>query len=118
MNKKHTYLIIIFLIVACCIAFGRIVGNDFVNFDDPRLITENSHIQNGINTESIKWALTDSHTEYWHPLTWLSIILNWQLFGANASGHHLVSLLLHIGAMVFLFLSSIFARSSRVLFKS
>ena len=104
MNKKHTYIVTIFLIVACCVAFGRIIGNDFINFDDPRLITENSHVQNGLNSESIKWALTDSHLEYWHPLTWLSIILNWQLFGANASGHHLVSLLLHIGAVLFLFL--------------
>ncbi len=104
MNKKQTYLIITFLIIACCVAFGRIIGNDFINFDDPRLITENSYVQNGFNSESIKWALTDSHLEYWHPLTWLSIILNWQLFGANASGHHLVSLLLHIGAALFLFL--------------
>ncbi len=103
-NKKQTYLIIIFLIVACCIAFGRIVGNDFINFDDPRLITKNSHVQNGINTESIKWALTDSHLEYWNPLTWLFIMLDWQLFGTNASGHHLVSLFLHIGAVLFLFL--------------
>ena len=104
MNKKHTYLIIILLVVACFVAFGRIIGNDFINFDDPRLITENSHVQNGFNSESIKWSLTDSHLEYWHPLAWLSIILNWQLFGANASGHHLVSLLLHIGATLFLFL--------------
>lgn len=104
MKKKRAYLIIIFLIVACFVAFGRIVGNDFINFDDPRLITENIHIQNGINMESIKWALSDSHTEYWNPLTWFFIILNWQLFGSNASGHHLASLLLHIGATLFLFL--------------
>ena len=80
------------------------MGNDFINFDDRRLITDNSHIQNGINIESIKWAFTDSHTEYWNPLTWLSIMVDWSLFGANASGHHLVSLLLHLGAVIFLFL--------------
>jgi len=40
----------------------------------------------------------------WHPLTWISHTLDWSLFGANASGHHLVSLLLHIGAVIFLFL--------------
>ena len=104
MNKKHPCLIIIFLMVACFIAFGQIASNDFINFDDPRLITENSHVQHGINTESIKWALTDSDTEYWHPLTWFLIMLDWRLFGSNAFSHHLVSLLLHIGATLFLFL--------------
>ena len=104
MNNKYRYLIIVFLIVASCIAFGRILGNDFVNFDDDRLITENVHVQSGINTESIKWAFTNSSLEYWHPLTWLSIMLNWRLFGANASAHYVVSLLLHIGAVLFLFL--------------
>lgn len=98
------YIVVAILIAASLAAFGRIAGNDFVNFDDPRLITENRHVQNGFNTESIKWALTDSHTEYWNPLTWLLIMLDWRLFGANASGHHLVSLFFHIGAMLFLFL--------------
>ena len=104
MNNKYKYLIIVFLIAASFIAFGRTLGNDFVNFDDDRLITENIHVQSGINAENIKWAFTNSSLEYWHPLTWLSIMLEWRLFGANASGYHLVSLLLHIGAVLFLFL--------------
>ena len=104
MNKKYTYLIVIFLIVVSCAAFGRITGNDFINFDDSKYITENNYIKSGINPESIKWALTSSYFSYWHPLTWLSHMLDWSLFGANASGHHLVSLLLHIGAVIFLFL--------------
>jgi len=104
MNKKYKHIIIFFLIVACSIAFGPIVNNDFVGYDDNRLIAENSFIQNGINAKSIKWAFTDTHHEYWHPLTWLSLMLDWRLFGSNASGHHLVSLLLHIGVVLFLFL--------------
>jgi len=104
MINKHKYIIIVCLIVFSIIAFGRIINNDFINFDDPKLITENNHVQNGINMESIKWALSDSHAEYWHPLTWLSIMVDWRLFGANPSGHHLVSLLLHIGTALFLFL--------------
>ena len=86
MNEKYKYLIIVLLIIASFIAFGRIIGNDFINYDDLRLITENSHIQTGINAESIKWVFTNSRLEYWHPLTWLSIILDWSLFGANAQG--------------------------------
>lgn len=104
MNDKYKYFILIFLTVASFIAFGRIIGNDFVNYDDNRLITENSYIQSGFTTESIKWAFTNSSLEYWHPLTWLSIILNWSIFGDNASGHHFVNLLLHIGSVLFLFL--------------
>jgi tetratricopeptide (TPR) repeat protein len=104
MNKKYKYLIIVFLIVATFVAFGRIVANDFINFDDDKYITENNYIKSGINTESIKWAFTSSHVSNWHPLTWISHILDWQLFGANASGHHFVSLLLHIGSAILLFL--------------
>jgi protein O-mannosyl-transferase len=109
MNKKYKYLIIVFLIVATFVAFGRIVANDFINFDDDKYITENNNIKSGINTESIKWAFTSSHAGNWHPLTWLSHILDWRLFGANASGHHFVSLLMHIGSaiLLFLFLSKI-----------
>ncbi len=94
----------IFLIVVCLAAYGRIVTNDFVNFDDPQYITENSHIQSGINLDSIKWAFTSKTMSNWHPLTWMSHMLNWRLFGVNPSGHHLVSLLLHIGVCILLFL--------------
>ena len=104
MNKKYTYIIVVLLILASLIAFGRILGNDFVNFDDGRLITENNYVKAGFNAESIKWAFTNSSLEYWHPLTWLSIMLEWRLFGANASGYHLVSLLWHIGSAILLFL--------------
>lgn len=104
MNKKLFYLILVLLIVSSCMAFSRITGNDFINCDDDQYITDNYHIQAGIHPESIKWAFTTTHFSYWHPLAWLSHIMDWSLFGANASYHHLVSLLLHIGAIIFLFL--------------
>jgi tetratricopeptide (TPR) repeat protein len=104
MNKKYFYLIIIFLIIASLLAFGRIAGNDFVNFDDTGYITENDHVQSGFSPQNIKWAATAVVVSNWHPLTMLSHMLDWKIFGANASGHHLVSLLLHIGAVIFLFL--------------
>jgi tetratricopeptide (TPR) repeat protein len=104
MDKKYKLIIIVFLIAASCIAFGRITGNGFINLDDNAYITENHHIQQGINPESLKWAATAVVVSNWHPLTLLSHMLDWSLFGASASGHHLVSLLLHIGAVLFLFL--------------
>src|SRR5271157_4729935 len=104
MDKKYTFLIIVLLVIACLATYGRILGNDFVNYDDDRLITENNYVQTGFDAQSVKWAFTNASLEYWHPLTWLSIMLEWRLFGTNASFYHLVSLLLHIGAVLFLFL--------------
>jgi len=104
MKKKNKYLIVIFLIVASCAAFGRIAGNNFILLDDKDYITENNHIKSGISTKNIIWAFTTTYFANWHPVTWLSHMLDWSLFGATASGHHIVSLLLHIGAVIFLFL--------------
>lgn len=95
---------ILVLSVACLMAFGRIAGNDFINFDDNLYITGNSHVQSGFNQQSISWAFTTFHFSYWHPVTWLSHMLDWTLFGDHAGGHHIVSLLFHIGAVIFLFL--------------
>jgi Flp pilus assembly protein TadD len=104
-NKKYTYLIIVLLILISFIAFGRSLGNDFVNYDDNLFIIENNHIKAGFNTESIKWAFTTTYvSKYFHPPVWLSYILDWSLFGANAGGYHLVSLLWHIGSVILLFL--------------
>ncbi len=104
MKKKYTYLIIFFLMISSFVAFGRIACNDFINFDDYEYITENNHIKSGINAESIKWAFKSSVAGNWHPLTMLSHMLDWSLFGAKPTGHHLVNLLLHISAAIFLFL--------------
>ena len=103
MKKKYTYLIVILLIVVSFIAYSRVLGNDFVSFDDNRYIIENNHIKSGVNPESIKWAFTAVVFSNWHPLTWLSHMLDWSLFKDYAGGHHLISLLFHIGAALLLF---------------
>lgn len=104
MKRKYSYCIIIFLIIFSCVAFSRIASNDFITFDDTGFIVENNHIQSGFNPESIRWAFSTIEHNYWIPLTWLSHILDWSIFGANAGGHHIVSLLLHIGVSILLFL--------------
>lgn len=103
-KKKNIYVIIILLVIACFTAFGRIAGNDFINFDDNKYITENIHTRSGFSQENIKWILTSVVVGNWHPLTMFSHTLDWCLFGDNPSGHHMVNLLLHTGAAVFLFL--------------
>lgn len=103
MNKTYKYLVVIFFIIASLCSYSRILNNDFINFDDNVYITENHHIQSGIHPESIQWAFGAFLSKNWHPLTWISHMLDWSLFGGNPSGHHLVNLLLHIGAVLFLF---------------
>ncbi len=104
MKKHFVYVLAILLAVACLATFGRIMGNHFINFDDPGYLTKNYQVQSGLNTQSVKWAFSTTHLSYWHPLTWLSHMLDWQLFGAHAAGHHLMSLFFHIGTVIFLFL--------------
>ena len=104
MNKKYTYLAILFLILFSCAAFSRISGNDFIDLDDTKYITQNQNIQSGFTPKSIQWAFTSVVVGNWHPLTMLSHMLDWTLFGARPAGHHLVNLLLHIGAVILLIL--------------
>ncbi len=103
MTRKFICIIVIFLTLATFIAFGRTLGNDFINLDDDLYITENNHIQSGINPENIKWAFTAVVAGNWHPLTLLSHTMAWRFFGPNAFGHHLINLLLHVGTVLFLF---------------
>ncbi len=78
--------------------------NDFVNYDDADYVTANSHVQSGLKWENIQWAFTTGHASNWHPLTWLSHMLDCQLFGQQAAMHHLVSVLFHIANTILVFL--------------
>src|ERR1041385_8503477 len=74
----------------------------FINFDDSRYITENPHVLSGLTWGNIRWAFTAGHASNWHPLTWLSHMLDIQIFGLRAAGHHIVSLIFHIAATTLL----------------
>jgi tetratricopeptide (TPR) repeat protein len=78
--------------------------NDFVNYDDSDYVTANPHVQSGLNWANIRWAFTTGHASNWHPITWLSHIVDCQLFGQQAAIHHLVSVLFHIANAILLFL--------------
>jgi hypothetical protein len=62
----------------------------FVNFDDGDYVYENSHVKSGLSLDNLQWALTNISHGNWHPLTWLSHMLDAQWFGPNPAGHHLV----------------------------
>ncbi|MGA2787668.1 MAG: tetratricopeptide repeat protein [Verrucomicrobiota bacterium] len=80
---------------------------DFINYDDNIYVTENPHVQGGLNWEGVKWAFGNTgQAAYWAPMMWLSHLLACQLFGLNPWGHHLINVLLHAAntALVFVLL--------------
>jgi tetratricopeptide (TPR) repeat protein len=93
------------LLAAVTIAlYSPVLGHSFVIMDDQDYVTGNPHIQNGLAWTTIKWAFTSSETANWHPLTWLSHALDYQLFALNPAGHHFDSILIHALNAVLLFL--------------
>ena len=92
----------IFLLVF--LVFLPALKNDFVSYDDADYVTENSHVKAGLTAEGIRWAFTTGHASNWHPLTWVSHMLDWQIFGNRPWGHHLTNVLLHSLNTLLLFL--------------
>jgi tetratricopeptide (TPR) repeat protein len=92
------------LAVLTLAAFLPAMDNGFVGYDDTDYVTSNFVVQRGLNWEGIVWAFTSTEAANWHPLTWLSHQLDVQLFGLNAAGHHLTSVLLHAANGLLLFL--------------
>ena len=86
-------------------AFGRVAENEFVHFDDPKYIVENPHVTAGLTSEGVSWAFTTGHASNWHPLTWLSHMLDCELFGLEPAGHHLMNVGFHALAAALLFLA-------------
>jgi protein O-mannosyl-transferase len=86
------------------LVFGQTLWHDFVNYDDPRYVYENTKITDGLSISGIAWAFTHIHSMNWHPLTTISHMLDCQLYGLKAGGHHFTNVLLHIVAAVLLFL--------------
>ncbi|MGP8021123.1 MAG: tetratricopeptide repeat protein, partial [Limisphaerales bacterium] len=93
-----------FLVVAVWIVFGQTLGFEFVNYDDNFYVYENPEVIQGLSLKGIGWALTHSVAANWHPLTVMSHMLDCQLYGLHAGGHHLTSLLLHAATAILLFL--------------
>ena len=91
------------LIVAVAIAFSPVLICDFIVLDDYLYVVANPHVRSGLSWTNFVWAWTAYHAYYWHPLTWLSHMLDCQLFGLNARGHHLVNLLFHLANTAGLF---------------
>jgi len=89
--------LLIYLLLLCAIfaAYAPVYHFDFVNFDDPDYAAENPHVRAGLTLQGVIWAFTSSYAANWVPLTWLSHMTDWSLFGFHAGAHHLTSVFLH-----------------------
>ncbi len=106
-RKKDGMILIsicIFLILSVLATYHQVSQFDFVNFDDDDYVIDNPHIRHGFTWKSVGWALTATYARNWHPVTWLSHILDIRLYGVNPGKHHLTSLMFHVANSVLLFL--------------
>jgi tetratricopeptide (TPR) repeat protein len=98
------HLIVPFLLAATLLLFGRTKNFSFVSFDDADYVYDNIQVRQGLTAEGIRWAFAGFHAFNWHPLTWISHMLDVSLFGMKPSGHHLVGVALHGVNAVLLYL--------------
>ena len=102
-ERQTSIAISFFLILLTASVYWQVQEFDFVNYDDNDYVYANFHVQKGITLNSIHWAFVTGHASNWHPLTWISHMLDFQIFGLWAGGHHLTSLFIHIVNALLLF---------------
>ena len=94
----------VFLAAITWLVFGQTLRYEFVNFDDGEYVFKNPQVVRGLTIEGIVWAFTHVHAANWHPLTWISHMLDCQFCGLSPGGHHLTNVLLHVATAILLFL--------------
>jgi protein O-mannosyl-transferase len=97
-------LVVCLLLLSVTLAvYWQIGDHQFTNYDDTIYVTDNPHVKRGLAASSVIWAFTAAEEANWHPLTWLSHMVDCQLFGLHPRGHHLTSLFLHLANVLLLF---------------
>jgi|WetSurMetagenome_2_1015567.scaffolds.fasta_scaffold25717_2 protein O-mannosyl-transferase len=84
-------------------AYWPVQNYPFTNYDDPEYVIDNPHVTTGLTLKNIEWAFTKSHSANWHPLTWISHMIDCQVYGLVAGGHHTTNLIIHILNAMLLF---------------
>jgi len=104
------------LILSVVIVYGQLISHDFLDYDDNTYVTQNAHVSTGLSAQNIQWAFTAFHSANWHPMTWISHMLDVQIFGMNAGRHLMTNLALHAINSVLLFL--LLLRATRMTWRS
>jgi len=103
-NRWLALGVIIFLGALIWFVFGQTFRHDFINFDDGDYVFKNSRVNRGLSWDGIGWAFSHVHAGNWHPLTWISHMVDSQFYGLNPAGHHLTNVLIHALTAALLFL--------------
>jgi protein O-mannosyl-transferase len=102
-SQKQILIVYILLTLVTLAIYWQVNQCNFISIDDPVYVTQNNHIQSGITLKGLGWAFSTTYAEFWHPLTWLSLMLDYQLYGLTPGGYHLTNLILHILSTLLLF---------------
>jgi tetratricopeptide (TPR) repeat protein len=102
-QARIVLLVSLLLIFSIIITYRQIVNFNFVGYDDELYVTKNTNVQKGLTSESLKWAFTTFHSANWHPLTWISHMSDYELYGLNPQGHHWTNVEFHILNTLLLF---------------
>ncbi len=102
-SLKNIVLVLLAIVVLSLIIYAPSLNYGFLGFDDPAYVSENVEVSRGLTWHGFLWAFNIGYSANWHPLTWLSHMLDVQLFGMVAGCHHLINLLLHIANALLLF---------------
>jgi len=107
MDRKRTHPAIVGCLALAAVTlalYSPVVKHSFINFDDQSYVVKNLHVRAGPTWSTFTWSLTSVEESNWHPLTWLSHAVDWELYGLNAGGHHLTNVVLHAFNVLLLFL--------------
>jgi protein O-mannosyl-transferase len=102
-KTRSEFIICLFLVLIILATYWQLPSHEFLSFDDNQYITQNTHVHEGITWENILWTFSRPNTGYWQPLTWMSHMLAFQVFGLKFGMHHLINLFLHISNSLLLF---------------
>jgi Flp pilus assembly protein TadD len=102
-KKSFVILVYIVLTLSTIAVFWQVCNYDFTNYDDNYCVSENRYVSGGLTLGNVVWAFTTGLTANWHPLTWLSLMLDCQLFGPNPGWIHLINVFLHLANSLLLF---------------
>lgn len=103
-TMKTNSLLCILLVAATLLVYWQAGENTFIYFDDIVYVGNNPHVVSGLSSENVIWAFTNTYAANWHPLTWISHMLDIQLYGLAPRGHHLTNVFIHALSSLLLFL--------------
>lgn len=103
-DRRWIWAVCLALAALTWLVFGQTRHHEFVNYDDGDYVYKNPPVSRGLTVDGIAWAFTHVHASNWHPLTWISHMADCQLYGLDAGGHHVTSVLIHGATAILLFL--------------